>query len=168
MLQEKCRSDNLGDIWVKSKLYFSIDVNYTTLCCAKSMGVIIWVTAATPIHAAPSSRPGSTKLLKAKRGKSPTSPNSPRSSSSILAGQHPPLQSDKRPQTWTDYSGFWLLNPQKETRGLRSCSRTCFELNVTTFAKRPMLPACSPQCLTNQCFQYMLPACSPLCKYKYK
>ena len=69
---------------------------------------------------------------------------------SWLAGQHPPLQSDKRPQTWTDYSGFWMLIPQKETRGLRSCSRTCFELNVTTFAPTnvttsphnvPMLPA---------------------------
>ena len=51
------------------------------------------------------------------------------------------LQSDKRRQTWTDYSGFWMLIPQKETRGLRSCSRTCFELSVTTFAQRPMLPS---------------------------
>ena len=36
--------------------------------------------------------------------------------------------------------------------------------------KRPMLPARSLRCLTNQCYQYklMLPACSPQCKYKYK
>ena len=65
-----------------------------------------------------------------------------------------------------------MLIPQKETRGLRSCSRTCFELNVTTFAQRPMLPPCSLNAM--QCYQQHVPLTNPdethqlVYKYKYK